>query len=238
MTESFIPAEKLKQQYFCLGHFYRLVLENGREFPCRSVLEILKTEKYPIRLREEIADSHSDALIIMMNPGSSRALSPTHEDREVAAGAIRTMELAQPLVPTVPDTTQYQVMRLMIVQNWDHVRVVNLSDLRNPNSVNFLQTASRIKEMPGGSVHSLFSAGRRKERDLRLSMNRGPVIAGWGQNPRLTELAKRCVHSIENGRIVGVQKYGYPFRFAHPSPRNHSLKLQWLTDINSLLSDR
>ncbi len=235
MTESFIPAEKLKQQYFCLGHFYRLVLENAREFPCRSVLEILKTDKFA-GFREKIADSHSDALVIMMNPGSSHPLSPTHEDRGVAAGAIRTMELAQPLVPTVPDTTQYQVMRLMTIQNWDHVRVVNLSDLRNPNSVDFLQTASRVKEIPGGSVHSIFSIERQKEWGLRLSMNRGPVIAGWGQSPRLVELAERCIQSMGRRKLFGVQAPGHPLRFAHPSPRNHAFKLRWLTDINNQLS--
>jgi len=237
MTESFIPAEKLKQQYFCLGHFYRLVLENGLEFPCRSVLEILKTDKFA-GFRKKIADSHSDALVIMMNPGSSRPLSPAHEDRGVAAGAIRTMELTQPLVPTVPDTTQYQVMRLMIVQNWNHVRVVNLSDLRNPNSVNFLETESHLKKIPGGSVHSIFSIERQKEWGLRLSMNRGPVIAGWGQSPRLVELAERCIQSMGRRRLFGVQAPGYPLRFAHPSPRNHAFKLQWLTDINSLLSEK
>lgn len=237
MTESFIPAEKLKQQYFCLGHFYRLVLENGRKFPCRSVLEILKTEKFSTQLKEKISDSYSDALIIMMNPGSSRPLSPAHEECRVAAAAIRTIELAQPLVPTVPDTTQYQVMRLMIVQNWDHVRIVNLSDLRNPNSVNFLQTASRVKEMPGGSVHSIFSIQRQNEWGLRLSMNRGPVIAAWGQSPQLAELAESCVQSMGRRRLFGVQAPGHPLRFAHPSPRNHAFKLQWLTDINSLLSE-
>jgi len=232
---TFVPAEKLKQQYSCLGHFYRLVLENDREFPCRSVLGILKTDKFA-GFREEIANSHSDALVIMMNPGSSHPLSPAHEDGRVAASAIRTMELTQPLVPTVPDTTQYQVMRLMIVQNWDHVRVVNLSDLRNPNSVDFLQTVSRLKELPGGSVHSIFSIERKKEWNLRLSMNRGPIIAGWGQSPRLSKLVEHCVHSIGRERIVGAQKPGHPLCFAHPSPRNHAFKLQWLADINYQLS--
>ena len=42
-----------------------------------------------------------------------------------------------------PDVTQYQVMRIMAEMGWDHVRIVNLSDIREPKSIKFFK---RVKE--------------------------------------------------------------------------------------------
>ncbi|NOY21949.1 MAG: DUF1643 domain-containing protein [Acidobacteria bacterium] len=235
MAETFIPAAKLKQQYHCLGHFYRLLLKDGTIIPCRSVLEILKTDKFTVTPPKEVEKLCSDALVIMMNPGSSRPFLSSHNDALVPAGTIGTIGTPQPLVPTVPDTTQYQIMRLMAVQNWYHIRIVNLSDLRNADSNGFLKEVFRLEKISGGAIHSIFSIERRKEWKNRLSMNLGPVIAGWGQNPRLAELASRCVQSMDKYRLVGVQTHGAPLRFAHPSPRNHAFKLRWLSQIILLL---
>ncbi len=235
MIETFIPAAKLKRQYHCLGHFYHLLLKDSTIIPCRSVLEILKTDKFTVTPPKEVETLYSDALIIMMNPGSSRPCNSSHKDALVSAGTIGAIGTAQPLVPTVPDTTQYQIMRLMAVQNWYHTRIVNLSDLRNADSNRFLEEVSRLEKMSGGDIHSIFAIGRRKEWKNRLAMNRGPIIAGWGQNPRLVELASRCVQSMDKYQLVGVQTRGTPFRFAHPSPRNHAYKLRWLSQMVTLL---
>lgn len=236
MAEPFIPAAKLKQQYHCLGHFYSLVFEDGTKIPCRSVLEILKTDKFTAASPQEVEALCSNALIIMMNPGSSRPLSPAHKDNIIAAGAINTTLAIQQLVPTVPDTTQYQIMRLMAVRNWHHVRIVNLSDLRNADSNDFLKEISCLEKMSDGTTHSIFSFERRSEWKHRLSMNRGPVIAGWGQSPRLAGLPERCVQSMGKHTLIGVRTAGHPLRFAHPSPRNHSHKLRWLSEMATHLS--
>ncbi|MCK5879817.1 MAG: DUF1643 domain-containing protein [Holophagae bacterium] len=238
MTETFIPAAKLKQQYHCLGHFYSLVFEDGTKIPCRSVLEILKTDKFITTPPQEIEALASDTLVIMMNPGSSRPLSAAHKDNMTASGTIGITLKDQPLVPTVPDTTQYQIMRLMAIQGWHHARVVNLSDLRNADSNSFLHEISHLEKMSGGTAHSVFSIERRREWNLRLSMNQGPVIAGWGQSPRLAGLAEHCVHSMGENRLVGVQAAGHPLRFAHPSPRNHTYKLRWLSQMITLLGSK
>jgi len=71
-----------------------------------------------------------DAIFIMMNPGSSRPLEEV--DNVVSEDNINKLEIS--LVPTKPDTTQYQVMRVMHYCNWNHVRVLNISDMRDPKS--------------------------------------------------------------------------------------------------------
>ena len=235
MTAAFIPARELKQYYHCLGFFYTLMLQNGNRVPCRSVLEILKTETFTEIPPENTAPSHSDALVIMMNPGSSRPLFPNPTGPIVTSGEIGKIKHPNLLVPTVPDPTQYQIVRLMAEQNWHHVRVVNLSDIRNANSNNFIKIVSQLNQLPDGTTHSLFSPERETELDFRIRMNRGPVIAGWGQTPKLEPLAENCVRSMGKQHLFGVQAPGHPLRFAHPSPRNHAQKLKWLAEMNRLL---
>ncbi|RLE18024.1 MAG: hypothetical protein DRJ14_04875 [Acidobacteria bacterium] len=227
----FIPAEKLKQQFYCLGHFYSLVFGNGTEIPCRSLLEILRKDTFHGAVSTEITDLQSDALVIMMNPGSSRPLDPEQGGAAVSAHEIETGLATQPLVPTVPDTTQYQIMRLMLLQNWQHVRIVNLSDLRNADSNRFVQEISLLEKLPSGAVHSIFSNARRNEWKARLSLNNGPVIAGWGQHPGLEKLAEYAVQSMAGQELTGIAVARHPLRFAHPSPRNHSHKVRWLVQM-------
>jgi hypothetical protein len=63
-----------------------------------------------------------DAVFIMMNPGSSKPL--VEVNNRIHARAIHKLPIS--LVPTRPDTTQYQVMRLMHFLGWRHVRVLNI----------------------------------------------------------------------------------------------------------------
>jgi len=58
-----------------------------------------------------------DAVFIMMNPGSSKPLVEVNNHFP----ATSLNKLAISLVPTKPDTTQYQVMRLMHYRWWQHV---------------------------------------------------------------------------------------------------------------------
>ena len=113
MTVSFIPAADLKRHFRVLGHFYSLALPAVEPQKCRSVLEITSTTaaKNPV----------ADAVFVMMNPGSSRPVEETNH----LVRSDQVAEMTTKLVPTVPDTTQYQVMRLMHYQGWQHVRVIN-----------------------------------------------------------------------------------------------------------------
>ena len=134
----FIPAKDLKQQFQIFGHFYSVELVSGELVECRSVLEIATHDCFASDYNE-LCTHRPDAVFIMMNPGSSKPLVDVSQ--QIAADAIDRLHVS--LVPTRPDTTQYQVMRLMHFLQWRHVRVLNLSDLRCSKSPEFIQQFER-----------------------------------------------------------------------------------------------
>ena len=123
------PTEQLNNVFAVFGHFYRsdfadqVYIDRSPGF--RSVLEIRRIENGGAG-----AGKDADALFVMMNPGGSRPkdLSCSPRDWPLDPRPNSTF------VRAVPDETQYQVMRLMEVFNWNLVRVINLSDVREPDS--------------------------------------------------------------------------------------------------------
>ena len=183
MTSEFLPAAELKNLYSVMGHFYDISLNNKVRLKCRSSLEILS---------REIAGNFSgvsrglpDAVFIMMNPGSSRTVETSPSSiRDV--GAISDCKT---FVQTRPDTTQYQVMRVMTRLGWQHVRVLNLSDLREPKSSVFATTFRSIELNYGYTAHSLFSPIRTQELTVELRRKvDAPLICAWGVSPKLNSL--------------------------------------------------
>ncbi|WP_341327748.1 hypothetical protein [Methylotuvimicrobium sp. KM2] len=61
-----------------------------------------------------------DLMVVMMNPGSSYPL-----------GGIENNSMPS---KAKPDDTQYQIMKVMNEASFDDARILNLSDLRSPNS--------------------------------------------------------------------------------------------------------
>ena len=135
----FMPAEELKKTYGVFGHFYSLELASKEVVPCRSVLEISDKSRMP-KDQSELSQLSPDAVFIMMNPGSSKPLEQV--STRIHVDAIHELPIS--LVPTKPDTTQYQVMRLMHFRRWRHVRVLNLSDLRSSKSPEFIKLYQRL----------------------------------------------------------------------------------------------
>ena len=119
-------------------------------------------------------------VFIMMNPGSSRPLAEV--DNSIHAEAIHDLTIT--LVPAKPDTTQYQVMRVMHYFEWRHVRVLNLSDLRCPQSGLFFKQFKGLEEEHLFDSHSVFSDRRTDELALKLTSGIS-VIRAWGVSPNL-----------------------------------------------------
>jgi hypothetical protein len=171
-----------------------------------------------------------DAVMIMMNPGSSRPIEDGDTD------SMLTMPLPagfqKPLVLTQPDNTQYQIMRIMVSKDWKHVRVLNISDLRDPKSPSFIAKTKVLAELPGGNAHSLFSKVRKSERETMLRRKPGaPFILGWGQDAGLIPLAKQCLTCIDGEKIIAVPAGNDPVLTAHPSPMLQRKKEEWLDAI-------
>jgi hypothetical protein len=235
----FIYAAELKKTFRCYGHFYRLSVNGAEPQLCRSVLEITSLPREAVGAGTDPNDLFNhpsatrnlpDAVVIMMNPGSSRPIEDGDTD------SLLTMPLAagfqKPLVLTQPDNTQYQIMRIMVSRDWKHVRVLNISDLRDPKSPSFIAKTKILAELPDGGAHSLFSKVRKSEREQMLRRKSGaPFILGWGQDAGLIPLAKQCLSCIEGEKIIAVPAGNDPVLTAHPSPMLQKKKEEWLDAI-------
>ncbi len=230
----FLYAAELKKRYACYGHFYELVFMNGERAKCRSVLEIVD-RTIPLENPSDLSEKRPDAVVIMMNPGSSHPKDIYHIDEEIEypeAGST----LRKKLVLTQPDNTQYQVMRIAVANGWKHIRVLNLSDLRDPKSGSFLEKVAGLRELMGGHVHSIFCAERATEcAHALLRKTRTPILLGWGQDAGLIPLAEQCMKRIEGEPTCAAPSDVHALLNAHPSPMLQKKKLEWLDAITHAL---
>ncbi|MDF7808077.1 hypothetical protein P4E94_11555 [Pontiellaceae bacterium B12219] len=227
---NFLYAADLKKRFTCYGHFYELAFMNGETAQCRSVLEIVDrsiAQGNPAAISQMIPD----VVVIMMNPGSSRPKEDGHVDEVLTFPRVGTA-FPKELVLTQPDNTQYQIMRVAVSRGWKHIRVLNLSDLRDPKSVKFIQKVNALQEIMGGHVHSMFCPERAEE--LSFSLQRKtptPILLGWGQDPGLLPLVEQCLGRISGEPTVTVPSQVHPLLNAHPSPMMQDKKIQWLETI-------
>ncbi len=168
----------------------------------------------------------------MMNPGSSIPLEPINN----AISEAGINRLAISLVPTRPDTTQYQVMRVMHYCGWDHVRVLNISDMRDPKSGNFITRYRKVEESTGFQAHSIFSGERRDElRGKLLRKPEAPIVYAWGVSADLDPLIQRCLTRIsgmpDRSDFAGLLKPGTDNKYFHPLPTLQKDKMKWVNNI-------
>jgi hypothetical protein len=219
----FIPAQELKDNYDVFGHFYSVDVAPRKVVDCRSVLEIVEKAHAPEKTAV-LSNRKPDAVFIMMNPGSSRPLAVVNN--RIHAKAIHKLPIS--LVPTKPDTTQYQVMRIMHYCEWRHVRVLNLSDLRCPKSGVFVKQFKVLEEDFSFDAHSVFSERRKDELALKL-ISGVPVVRAWGLRPHLDPLIERCLSKLANAEVVrGLMKDGTTNKFFHPLPSLQTQKVLWI----------
>lgn len=218
----FIPADELKSKFDVFGHFYSVQIAPKRIVECRSVLEIVVSDHVP-KKTVAFSNRRPDAVFIMMNPGSSRPL--TEVNNRIHSKAIHELPIS--LVPTKPDTTQYQVMRLMHYCEWQHVRVLNLSDLRCSKSGEFFKQFKGLEEL-SFDAHSVFSGRRQDELALKL-IDGISVIRAWGVSTHLDPLIDRCLPKLTQVKAVrGLMKEGTKSRFLHPLPSLQSQQMEWV----------
>lgn len=230
----FIYAAELKKQFTCYGHFYEMVMMNGERALCRSVLEMVDGS-VDLEHPSDISLLVPDVVVVMMNPGSSHPRDIYHMDGEIEYPQQKG-NLRKELVLTQPDNTQYQIMRIAVAKGWGHIRVLNLSDLRDPKSGSFLQRADALSGIIGGHTHSVFCNERADECTHALTRKSGPpIMLGWGQVLGLVPLAEQCMRRIGNEPTCQVASEVHPVLNAHPSPMLQSKKLLWLESMLSAL---
>jgi hypothetical protein len=230
----FIPAKVLREEFAVFGHFYSVDLQSGECIECRSVVEIVSHNAAPSHPNGPL-DSLPDAIFILMNPGSSTPLVDVGQ--RVPAEEIG--QVTQSLVPTRPDSTQYQVMRVMHHMGWRQVRVLNLSDLRNSKSGSFVKQFESLEQRTGYIEHSLFTDTRREELRKKLPPALvGPIVLGWGVSSNLDPLIQRCMDKIGGLQgITGIQQPGARDKYRHPLPALQTQKREWVAQILEILRE-
>jgi len=213
----FIPASELKKAFDVYGHFYDLKLDKSI-FECRSVLEIKRKNKSNII---------PDIVVVMMNPGSSRPLDKEYIPKKISPLEYNDTKTKE-IIPTRPDNAQYQIMRLMEINNWNFVRILNLSDLRNGNSGKFQLEFIKAMRLDGSNPHCITHINRRNELlESTVSKNK-KIIAAWGDIAELKKSAETILKLDK--KIIGLKKGKLP-NFRYASPYMKKQKIDWLINI-------
>jgi hypothetical protein len=220
----FLYADELKRRFDVVGHFYNLKIGRA-SLPCRSVLEIFDKDDPPTKKRRP------DAVVVMMNPGSSRPLDRGYAIPTFTREAVFAGDWEKEFTPTRPDNAQYQIMRVMVRQCWDYVRVLNLSDLRNPNSGDLVKDFEAAGKLDASHPHCMTHARRAAELSEALKTAKGgPVIAAWGSVACLRASAGAMLGK-KRGWIGWRVEEGEPW-YRYASPYRKDQKLDWLREVN------
>ena len=217
-----LRAKDLAPKFSFFGTYYSL---KNRSF--RSQLEIVDNSLVPL-VYNDIKDYQPDAICCMMNPGGSHPTDPGYEPPSISH--IKELPNSKEVVPLKPDVAQWQVCKVMMMAGWSHVRVLNLSDLREPKSKLFLEALTEIDPS-----HSVFDQSRRQEL-IDLVGKPKAVLIATSKSPQLTHLAKTAESFFreEGIPIVGV-KDGEHYRY--PSPPLQSHKDQYLRSVYSIINE-
>ncbi|QDL56249.1 hypothetical protein [Rhodoferax aquaticus] len=208
-------AAELLNKFAVYGRFYEKHIAQTPEL-LRDRLEIAPAHW----ALDEVIHREPDLLVVMMNPGASRPLDALWD-----GGSRNGFVSAQ------PDRTQYQIMRLMLLAQgkgvqWQHARILNLSDLRTPKSAVFIE---KLQTYQSDDSHSLFSAARSQECAKVFATKSTPILHAWGLSAALTAWALRALQASEGHPQLGITQDKVLFR--HPLPQRFDLQQQWLVDI-------
>lgn len=212
----FIKAIDLKKKYEVKGRFYILTSNNTR-IKCRSLLTITDTKA--TRTTKKL-------LVIMLNPGSSRPLDKEYLETEILTTQIDQLNNVA-LINAKPDTTQYQIMRVMNELQFSYADIINLYDIREPKSGLLFDNAKKGKLQNEASI---FSETRQSELKSFFTADT-TVILAWGNARPIAEVEKRAIDKVSklSKKVFSVR--GNDSIICHPSPLNHNFKLKWLDSI-------
>lgn len=217
---TFLRANILKEIFKTEGAFYKIQLGNKR-YPCRGLAKIS---------RRGVRAERAEAVFVLLNPGSCEPADPNYEYPDFQKDIMKI-----PLMPAKPDATQYQLMRLMERQKWNMVYVINLSDLCSGNVKVF---ESHLKEFIDKDYHdhSIFSQDRISTIPTLLSEST-VLIAGWGQNKVIKEIARHAFSKLSQMTDVKGVKHAEEPYFYHPYPMIKEKCMKWLDDMSQVLAE-
>lgn len=212
-----LGATELLSQFAVYGRFYEKAIAGIPE-QLRDRLEIAPRN---MSLYDAV-HRDPDLLVVMMNPGGSKPLDSLWIEPN-----------AEGFTAAQPDRTQYQVMRLLLIAqtlglNWQHARVLNLSDLRTPKSTIFVK---KLHDYAADDSHSLFSQARSTQCKTLFARLTTPVLFAWGLNPIFVDLAVKARLAAAGHPLLGLSADGVFYR--HPLPQRHDFQVQWLAQMEA-----
>lgn len=184
------------------GHFYEL--------------DSFKLRKYLNIKRAGVILDDPDLMVVMMNPGSSLPVDGI--DNNVIPSEAR------------PDRTQDQITIVMDRLGFNYARILNLSDLRTPNSKELYRFLK--SDISSKVEHSIFFPSRLSELKLYFVVD-VPVIFGWGVDPALVPLARLAIQTLCIRNPLGILKPKTKYSFYHPLQRGRARQHWW---VNSVIS--
>lgn len=199
--------QRTRDDFEITGYFYKI-----GDYSFRKFLNIK---------RKDTDVKQPEIMVVMMNPGSSK------QEKEFA-------NVFDKEVPTIPDNTQNQIMRVMNNLNLDYARILNLSDLRESKSKILYEKIEILAKID--ISHSIFDDQRKKDFDEFFIKNI-PVICAWGVNEKLTPLANLAFEKIKNQKIIGIRKETVENAYYHPLPQNYTKQKEWVVKITDLISE-
>ncbi len=236
----FIYAKKLKKIFEAKGSYYSIKTELNEKISCRNVLEIYD-KSLKSKFNAKLIKHKPDALFIMMNPGSSKPINLSYSPPIFNLNSNLNVKISKnDLVLAKPDTTQYQIMRVMLKMNWKHVRIINLSDIVETKSNKFIIKFENFKNNNKSNIHSIFAKARKEELSKVLDIKKnGPIIAAWGSNLKLIPLIDLSLASLNNKKIYGVKHSSKNKLYLHPYQRTHKDRISWVnTIVNQLFHSK
>jgi len=178
-----------------------------------------KLRKYLDIKRARAAKDKPDLMVVMMNPGSSYPLDGIDNNSRPTEAE--------------PDDTQSQIMKIMEATSLEYARILNLSDLRTPDSSTLYKF---VKSDESKLVdHSIFSTSRRAELNELFEQD-VHVIFGWGVNSALIPMAKQAMRSLGVRSPLGILKPNTIFSYYHPLPRIYQKQLDWVQHVTSQIT--
>lgn len=193
---------KLNTEFEVSGLFYKVSGYKFRKY--LNIRRMATTKNIP------------DLMVVMMNPGSSYPLDSI-DNNSIPSEA-------------EPDTTQQQIMKVMNGASFDYARILNLCDLRTPNSNELYKF---VKSEESKSIdHSIFSINRKTELS-QLFIKNVPIIFAWGVNLALVPLAKLTIESLGIDDPLGMLKPNTKYSYYHPLPRSYQKQIDWVRHVTN-----
>lgn len=207
-----MKKEWLQLSYEFSGLFYKRNSQN-----CRMVLDI----------REIGCDlENPDLIVIMMNPGSSKPILEKYHNQSLETACF---------VPTYPDDTQWKVIDFMRKYKFQYARILNLSDICEPNS-------GKLNKNNFEENSSFLNPIKSKTHDFMQYLNSdATLLLGWGAKDFSINAIVKAIQVISKNNYKQIfGNFNRDCFFYHPTYFKDSKKSEWLNgikivDLNKLL---